>query len=103
MKHTKGEWEIDQTTLYRGEEMIKDEAGKYICGITNRSNQKETEANAKLIAAAPELLEVAIILNDLESLWLPETENISPEHYGELQALSAASDLLKQAIKKATE
>ena len=61
-KHTPGPWKINQTTLYRGEEMISDESGQFIAGISNRD---ESEANAKLIAAAPEMLDALKAVYDL--------------------------------------
>ena len=51
MKHTKGQWQVDscnvRTTILSNE--------KQVCNLFNVA--EETEANAKLIAAAPELLE----------------------------------------------
>ena len=67
--HTPGPWEIDDTTLYRGEEMIKCQNGRYIAAITERYNGKvyddvQTTANSKLIAAAPLILEVLMEIID---------------------------------------
>ena len=46
------------------------------------------------------LLEACKKMISLKDLWLPDTKNVKPEHYGELQALSAAYNLLTEAIKK---
>ncbi len=56
-EHTPGKWQICQTTLYRGEEMIEDESGKFIASIIERETPEETTANAKLIELAPEMLD----------------------------------------------
>lgn len=52
-QHSPIPWQICDITLYRGEEMIKDAEGKYVCSISNRP---ESEANRNLIVVAPELL-----------------------------------------------
>ena len=69
MKHTKGPWEdvnlgsdniwiIDESGNYIAETIGADEEGRYI------KDDEEREANAHLIAAAPELLEACnTILN----------------------------------------
>ena len=50
-KHTPGLWEQSGCSVY-----IKDTA-KPICLMSGPAEQEEREANARLIAAAPELLE----------------------------------------------
>lgn len=61
MKHTKGEWEVTQMG-----NVIHKETGKMICAT--QSAFKEDMDNAKLIAAAPELLEALMeIYNDKET------------------------------------
>ena len=47
-----------------------------------------------------EFIRVCKILQDLKPLWLPNTENVSPEHYGEIEALTKAAYLLDETIKK---
>lgn len=53
MKHTKGNWHVDNALT------IRDEHGSGIAKtiIALNAGDGENEANAKLIAAAPELLE----------------------------------------------
>ena len=79
---TKGKWE----KLY-----IKTSSGGYykiisesvsVCNIITR-NEDQAEANAKLIACAPEMLELLIRLSDFEPL--------------------SGSKEIEQIIKKATE
>jgi hypothetical protein len=65
-KHTPGPWTLD----YNGEQgftivkinrsKIIDEFEQVICQRSTGHNQIETEANARLIAASPEMLEVLI-------------------------------------------
>lgn len=56
-KHTSGLWEQSGCSVYR-----KDTA-KPICLMSGPAEQEEREANARLIAAAPELLERLEITN----------------------------------------
>lgn len=93
-KHTKGEWVLDvaPTSL---ESTITSTNGKRICDVKsyrdicfNDPCEEERDANAKLIAAAPELLESLIELTDA----------LKYEFGRDLTYLKAIS-----AIKKATE
>lgn len=59
MKHTQGNWTTKEGQIYT------EEVGKTLALIPYFDNQnKEQKANAKLIAAAPELLESCIELLD---------------------------------------
>ena len=63
MKHTKGKWRI------KNKINIKTINGKCIADIWGFDvTEKEIEANAKLIASAPELLESLIELENIVSL-----------------------------------
>lgn len=63
MKHTKEEWKVEDTTVYalefdswnRGEERLRNRFWAHVYGYRN-TPQEELEANARLMAAAPELL-----------------------------------------------
>lgn len=85
-KHTAGTWHSKDGQIY------PTETGKTLAVIPYfDKDDKEQEANAKLIAAAPKLLEMCIAtLEDLES--------------GELTGNATESALinLRQAIQKAT-
>lgn len=62
-KHTKGEWEI-----FKQDDDIFIESKKSnaaICCITGGVGLEQDEANAKLIAAAPELLDALVRANKL--------------------------------------
>ena len=62
MKHTQGNWELKQHSQFANyKDIVVD--GKCILSIANqRATDEEAEANAKLIAAAPELLEALQLL-----------------------------------------
>ncbi len=80
-KHTKGEWRVDN---------------EYSSG--NRGITRiEIEANAKLIAAAPDLLEALIEMNKWVCVNFPE-HGMSHE-FGSC----ASFNKMRTAIKKATE
>jgi queuine/archaeosine tRNA-ribosyltransferase len=92
-KHTQGEWVIT-----RGANFIPSIASKelhqpiaHLCNMTD-SNKfcEEAEANAKLIAAAPNLLNVAYLLSRYNT----------PHNVFAIQELIEKA---KEAIKKATE
>lgn len=64
-KHTKGQWEINKYThilMHKDIVSIKSEDGVDVCLM---SNPKSINENAKLIAAAPDLLEALIIAKSL--------------------------------------
>lgn len=93
MKHTKftqGKWnykKYQESDAYE----IQDDKQNHIATIHNMvdSKLKEKEANAKLIAAAPELLEAARMISNAIS---------NGSHSG----LHTANKAIKAAIKKAT-
>lgn len=97
-KHTKGEWIITPMKCWKGEPILithESKTGFVIAEITNQgnsrfiSNKEEAEANAKLIAAAPKLLEALI---ELKSQFCGEK---TPERLAAYKA--------ELAIKSATE
>lgn len=55
-QHTEGEW-IISVNDYEEFEVVLDDSEFGTCIIASIEDQQEKEANAKLIAAAPELLE----------------------------------------------
>lgn len=93
-KHTKEEWKISSVLSDRHQITILSKSRIIAEVVKWGDNKQEIEANAKLIAAAPELLEELILLlkyvedlGNLEGYW-PENEQIHD---------------CKRAIKKATE
>ena len=90
-KHTPGPWST-AIVVRDFASVIDEKHGQYIADVYDRSDDDgngETEANARLIAAAPDLLEAA---KDVCSL-LFSLENVDNEH--------PAYKALKEAIKKA--
>ena len=87
-KHTQGEWQIEKSELVHDLLIIGD------CKLIGRvqpedSTDEEFEANAKLMAASPELLQALImIVNDTE--------------FTNGQILQSTLNRVKEAIKKAT-
>jgi hypothetical protein len=75
-KHTPTPWHLnrlDESTLYLAHEFVETETGRSICGMWNPEDlnikdSDERKANAKLILAAPDLLEalkdILICFND---------------------------------------
>ena len=61
-KHTKGEWEVETQKLIRPKDCMQDfrtaKSGNLLIAEFKRANhlKDEAEANAKLIAAAPDML-----------------------------------------------
>lgn len=85
-KHTKGEWFVSG-----GSQIVSMPSQ---CKITNHvsgRNEEESEANIKLISAAPELLEAAII-----SLKHMQATGITYDNVDQY-------NIINKAIKKATE
>jgi hypothetical protein len=77
MSHTPGPWMIADGSQYRVLSVARDESGDitrcvYICDTANNAKTRtpENKANARLIAAAPELLEsLRNVLEDMHAEW----------------------------------
>ena len=123
LKHTKGEWIYQDST--QGDVGIYCKGHGYICflpQVRKFENQqqryidelKEAEANAKLIAAAPDMLEALKEANaELENLrsyaskarnQILENDVMTVSHIGidGLDDIMLTSNKCKKAIKKAT-
>lgn len=88
-KGTKGEWVCEEVFTKNGSYFkVTVENGESICNITTRSQERQL-ANAKLIAAAPELLKRLITL----------VERMEENDLGNFHSVKMA----KEEIKKATE
>lgn len=100
-KHTKGPWKIVGYSGQHDESgaMITCPIGKLVCSTNSvRTNSpldwEEYYANAKLIAAAPELLEQLIILKN--KLFLIN-DDISGNHYCSFDdEINAANEVIKK-------
>ena len=98
-KHTQGEWSLatsGEMIYVIASDQFDGFTGKIVADLTigEGDNSKDiTEANAKLIAAAPDLLRALGNLRD--------AINNNLDSYG--GEIAGASQKAKQAIKKATE
>lgn len=82
LKHTPGPWTAEEFNIY---------AGEYIAGTSDRFTTVETaHANARLIAAAPDLLEAARWLLGAVVELDPEPDDVSGELSVGLVAARAA-------------
>lgn len=93
-KHTKGEWVVEKSGAMP-KQRIRSDKMQIICDCFSFSEgikDEEAEANAKLIAAAPELLEALIKLLSSE---YPNYKTIDDSKH--------PANLALIAIKKATE
>jgi hypothetical protein len=97
-KHTQGEWELSQKAGTNDLCRIKDDRGGIIADaywLGEGRGKDEAEANAKLIAAAPELLEaLKNLLKSHRQLSFDANHNLNDTPIEQMAYL---------AIKKATE
>jgi len=87
LKHTKGEWYINPRASTNV--MCNSKSIANCSGSQSGDNLEQEQSNAKLIAAAPELLEALILANRLITGYIP--------------ALSDDHMKIKNAINKATK
>lgn len=88
-KHTKGKWKATENN-YNKVASILIQAGALI--VADVHNLKEAESNAKLIAAAPDLLEALIrIRNEFNSI-----DNLSSY---QIKIISNATSLINKVAK----
>lgn len=102
-KHTPGPWFIEQTTVYAlNKERIQ--VNRFTASIDRgwgddgkRIEQQEVEANAKLIAAAPELLEaLQDLADDIAERFDMDSPSTNP-------GIKHCIDAARAAIAKATQ
>lgn len=104
-KHTEGPWSRNippitkYPTIYAGR-------NTHICVVSTRNGLSlpELEANAKLIAAAPDLLEALVNMNALYEAMMEDVNHGASCYNAEtLQAMNEVPILAKRVIAKATE
>lgn len=88
-KHTKGEWQVDRRALLRV--CVNDMTIANCGGAVSNDSLEEAQANAKLIAAAPELLEALVGLRSF-------INELTFDYPGDELII-----MVDNAIKKATE
>lgn len=94
--HTPGPWTIAQGSVHL---WIKDDAGETVLAL-HRENNKDAEANARLIAASPDLLEC--VRGFVES-WGKEVDNDEPMQGSDVvEWVSGAMLEFRLALAKAT-
>jgi len=87
--HTQGPWTVENNSIYGNAGMIR----PFIASVEDDHGDEETNANARLIASAPELLDVCrCALADLEGVlpeYDPEREHPAWETLQELRVAIA--------------
>lgn len=101
-KHTPGPWEFlgdadDFECRVRQKSSVKKGPG-FISEITICENIGNTQ-NARLIAAAPDLLEAIEALERIKDIWLPDVAE--DQHQEEMIVLHKARTIMLAAIAKA--
>lgn len=71
-KHTPGPWTVGVDEQDHGRPYVKDAEGYVVCALIFEPGTGEPEANARLIAAAPDLLEALRACHDYLSC-IPES------------------------------
>lgn len=103
-KHTPGPWMVKPGKVswnihsHKPQQAVLNSTltGQFdVTAVAFGRTEEETESNAKLIAAAPELLAALQAMDDLDEL-----EHLSDKWF---QQAAKADKLRKEAIKKATE
>jgi len=56
-RHTRGPWRIEPQGIGAHGHWVHDDDGEYVAMACSRGDRTEEDANARLIAAAPDLLE----------------------------------------------
>ena len=75
-----------------------------IATVHNQFDDDASKANAKLIAAAPEMFEALSAMIRIKDIYMPSDINeVRPEHYDEMTVLFKAFGQMEEVIKKATE
>jgi len=105
MRHTKGEW-IKETTIsidgYHIYSRLDDEDVAIVCDKSDNEGEDETEANALLIAAAPELLEGCEALKKLIKEFSQMLVDEDVDIVGKMdELLDIAEVKIERAISKA--
>jgi hypothetical protein len=100
-KHTQGEWAFDDNEIYSE----STDHGAAICTMNTTSahfTQEEVKANARLIAAAPTMLNALIeaekLINSIRQYMPKSVQNADRFNFENINA-----NVIKAAIQKATQ
>jgi len=99
MSHTLGPWVKEGWTVI-ADRKTRSRRGMVASCASAPMYESQWEANAHLIAAAPDLLEACKSALKIQALWYPIVESLENETEG--QALSIMLNKFEQAIAKAT-
>lgn len=93
-KHTPGPWHVSAGAVDNPRLIVENDLGLSVCALSLRGVQGDTkkmEANAHLIAAAPELLEALKLVRAYLSKCPPHGEDITGDEWGRVMDLSGAA------------
>jgi hypothetical protein len=104
-KYTKGEWRMIYPAINAPNEFIIGDCDGFtlasVYGALGTPNDmEEAEANAKLIAAAPDLLEALVLANSILDRMSSEYAMIANKH---ANFTRGESNIIERAIEKATK
>ena len=105
-EHTPGPWKIvgeDMRFVYAPGKDGTNRFSTHVAPghIPGYDDEETQQANARLIAAAPDLLAACKSIMRIRDLWLPAGGKVDPEHMNEVRALSAMHNMLLDVIAKA--
>ena len=96
-EYTKGPWEAQKLELLSGREVTEIVTLKY--DVVAHDVGIRNDADANLIAAAPDMLEALEAIESIKDIWLPS--EIDEEHIHEALALHKVREKYLRAIAKA--
>jgi hypothetical protein len=91
--HTPGPWEQNGNAVHK-------RRSPHFATCIAVCDGSDRQANARLIAAAPELLEAIQAALRIESLWMPPDGENNPEYDAEFAALATMRNLFKEVVAK---
>ena len=93
-RHTPGPWQVSAGAVDNPRLIVENDLGLPVCAMSLRGVQGDLnvmEANARLIAAAPDLLEALIEIRAYLSKCPPHGEDITGTEWGRVMDLSGVA------------